>query len=270
MTTAISPAEFMTAAPAPLNGSSAWASRYASEIRRVVVNQAVRAPRSLQLHLGPSELGAVCDRQVIGKMAGTPSTNHVVDPWPSVVGTAVHAWLADAFSADNERSGLRWVVETKVVPDDLHPGTADLYDAREMAVVDHKVLGETTHAKIRGSDGPPYRYIVQLLLYGWGYMRLGLPVKRVAIAAYPRTRSTLDGLYVWEMPWSSEADNIVRDVLSRTAVRRQLAEQVHAGTLSLAQIPKTPTDDECYFCPLYRPQAARDNGAGCPGALGPR
>lgn len=239
------------------------------ELRRVVVDHAARAPRTVQAHLGPSELGVACDRQVVGKMAGIPSTNHVSDPWPSIVGTAVHAWLADAFAADNARRGIRWVVEQRVSPHDNHPGTADLYDAAEQAVVDHKILGETSHAKIRNS-GPPMRYVAQLLLYGRGYMRLGLPVKRVALAAFPRTRSTLDGLYVWEREWDASADALIDDLLRRTETRAQLATFVHSGQMQLTQVPKAPTDDECYFCPLYRPETARDNGAGCPGALGPQ
>jgi hypothetical protein len=51
------------------------------------LEHAARAPRTLQQHLGPSELGVECDRQVAGKMAALPATNHVVDPWPSMVGT---------------------------------------------------------------------------------------------------------------------------------------------------------------------------------------
>lgn len=257
----------MSAAPAPLNGSSPWASRYASELRRVVVEQAARAPRSVQVHLGPSELGVRCDRQVVGKMAGVPATNHVNDPWPSVVGTAVHAWLADAFAADNARYGARWVVEQRVVPHPDHEGTADLYDGREKAVVDHKILGESTHAHIR-NHGPSAKYVAQLLLYGRGYKTLGLPVKRVVLAAFPRTKSTLDQLYVWEREWDASADALIDDLLRRTAVRTQLATMVHAGSLKLEQIPKTPSDDECYFCNFYRPETANDHGPGCAGALG--
>src|SRR5437588_2290578 len=152
----ISPAEFMSAAPAPLSGNTPWASRYADELRRVVVTHAARAPRSLQRHLGPSELGTPCDRQVAGKLAGLPTTNHVADPWPSVVGTAVHVWLAEAFAADNlRRNLLRWAPEVRVSPTDAHPGTADLYDAVEAAVVDHKVLGENSMRKVQSADGPP-------------------------------------------------------------------------------------------------------------------
>jgi hypothetical protein len=195
----ISPGEFLAAAPASLNGSSPWAARYAVELRRVLLEHAARAPRTLQQHLGPSELGVECDRQVAGKMAALPATNHVLDPWPSMVGTACHAYAADAFTEDNLRSGLlRWVAEQKVTPHPEHPGTADLYDASEQAVVDHKFLGPSTMAKARKGlvDGVPIallkprKYVVQLLLYGLGYLRMGLPVKRVVLAAYPRTAAT--------------------------------------------------------------------------------
>lgn len=262
----IDPAEFMAAAPRRLSGSSAWSERYATEIRRVVTEHAARAPRSLQLHLGPSELGVECDRQVAGKMAGFPKTNHVTDPWPSVVGTAVHAWLADAFTADNVRHRvLRWVAEQRVVPHPEHSGTADLYDAEEQAVVDHKCLGETSMAKVR--KDPPRKYVVQLLLYGLGYRLMGLPVRRVALVAYPRTASSLDGLYVWDREITDADDLLLQEVFTQTEVRKKYALELHSGRLSLDQVPLTPDSDECYFCPFYRPQSARDGGPGCPGTV---
>lgn len=258
----------MTAAPAPLTGNTPWASRYAADLRRVVTDAAYRSPRSLQTHLGPSELGAECDRQVVGKMAGQPRTNHVSDPWPSIVGTAVHAWLAGAFAAANLREGvLRWVPEQRVTPHAEHPGTADLYDAVELAVVDHKVLGETSMVKVRSAAGPSRRYVVQLLLYGLGYRNLGLPVQRVALAAYPRTGSTLDGLYVWERTAGPQDDLLIQEVLRQTEIRKQLAEQVRSGRMDISQIPITPDSDECFFCNFYRPQAAHDGGPGCPGTV---
>lgn len=258
------PADFMAAAPPALNGNSPWASRYASELRQVVNEHARNSKRNLQVHLGPSELGTPCDRQVVGKLAHTPTTNHVVDPWASVVGTAVHAWLADAFAADNQRHGLRWVPEQRVSPHPDHDGTADLYDARELAVVDHKILGETSMAKIRPPGQPPQRYQVQLLLYGKGYRNLGLPVSRVALAAYPRTSHTLDGLYVWERPAQPEDDELIEEVFKLTAHRKAIAIEVMNGR-PLSTVPTSPSDDECYFCPFYRPQSATDGGPGCPG-----
>lgn len=274
MTAAISPADFMSSASrAPLNGSSPWASRYAAQLRQVFHDQAERAPRSLQLHLGPSELGSPCDRQVAGKMAGIPKTNHVNDPWPSIRGTALHAWAADAFEADNLRKNmLRWLTEFRVTPHPDHPGTADLYDAIEQAVVDHKFLGESTLAKVRSAAGPSRKYVVQLLLYGLGYLLLGLPVKRVVLAAYPATAASLDGLYVWERALTDDAGQLlpenaqlIQEVFEQTAMRQDMAKLLHSGRLTLTQIPMTPDNSECYFCPFYRPQSARDGGLGCPG-----
>jgi hypothetical protein len=168
-----------------------------------------------------------------------------MDPWPSIRGTALHAWAADAFTADNVRRGLlRWVAEQKVTPHPDHPGTADLYDAVEQAVVDHKFLGETSMAKIRRPEGPPRKYRVQLLLYGLGYLLLGLPVRRVAVAAYPATASSLDGLYVWDHALTGEdgqllPDNaqLIEEVFAQTSLRQELAKQLHAGRLSLTFHP---------------------------------
>lgn len=267
MTASISPAEFMRRISAPvLGGSSPWASRYADELRRVFHEHAARAPRSQQVHLGPSELGAVCDRQVAGKMAQLPRTNHVADPWPSIVGTACHAWAAEAFEGDNERSGhTRWLAEQRVTPHPLHPGTADLYDHDEEAVVDHKFLGETGMAKVRSATGPPRHYVVQLLLYGRGYRLLGKPVRRVALAAYPRTAGSLSGLYVWEREHTPADDELLEEVFAQTEIRRQWAVALITGAAQLADVPSSPNADECYFCPLYRPQSAHDGGPGCPG-----
>lgn len=264
----ISAQEFMKSAapPAPLNGTSPWASRYAGEIRRVIEEDAAHAPRSLQAHLGPSELGAACDRQVAGKLAGIPRTNHVVSSFPSWRGTAMHAAAERAFSADNFRHGLRWVTEQKVTPHPDHPGTADLYDATEQAVVDHKFLGPTSMTKIR--NGPPRHYIVQLLLYGRGYRLLGLPVRRVVLVAYPVTAGSLDGLYVWEREYTPVDDALLDEVFAQTAVRKQWAAAILTGAADLMDVPAAPDDNNCFFCPFYRPQAAHDGGLGCPGHAG--
>ncbi|MEU1810974.1 hypothetical protein [Micromonospora aurantiaca (nom. illeg.)] len=258
--------EFMKAAPGRLGGNTPWASRYASDLRRVVVEQANGSARNRQRHLGPSELGVPCDRQVVGKLAGLPATNHVVDPWASVIGTAVHAWLADAFTAANSSlPAPRWLAEQRVTPHPEHPGTADLYDAAETAVVDHKILGESSMAKVRSNSGPPIHYVIQLLLYGKGYRILGLPVTRVALAAYPRSAASLDGLYVWERATGPQDDALIEEVFTLTDRRKAMAEEIRTGLKTLTDIPITADDDTCFFCPFYRPQSKRDNGPGCPG-----
>ena len=265
-----SAAEFMASVPHPTGASDAWAQGYAEELRGIVTRYAGRLPRSVQKHLGPSELGHECDRQVVAKMAGARVTNHVADPWASIMGTAGHAFVADAFDWDNKHNGyFRWLTEERVTPDPgpgAHPGTADLYDAHERALVDHKFQGESTRARLK-AHGPPRHYLVQVLLYRRGYLNIGFPVDRVVIASWPRTKSTLDDLYVWSRRPTAEDERLVDDVLTQTAFRQQVAARVRAGDISLMDVPAVPEDSECFFCGLYRPQAAYDGQYGCPGTL---
>lgn len=264
--TEISVADAMSSGPRPkpLRGNTPWADRYAGELRDMVVSHARRAPRSVQRHLGPSELGLACDRQVVGKMAGQTSTNHIHDPWASIMGTAGHAWMETALHAFNASVGLRWLPERKVTDPNLpdNPGTGDAYDGWQRIVADWKFLGKTTLDKVR-RDGPPQKYRVQLKIYGAGFAALGLPVERVVLVAFPRTEATLDKLYVWEQEWRADDPELLW-VYERTPVRAQLAQAVTSGALDLMQVPATPSDDDCHFCPFYRPEAMA-GGYGCPG-----
>lgn len=258
----------MNATPRGLESNSEWGRRYAHELRGVITRQAHMAPRSQQVHLGPSEIGAACDRQIISKLVQAPRTNHVSDPWPSIVGTAVHAWLAKACDDDNERDHmLRWVTEMKVIPHPGYGGHTDLYDAQEQAVVDWKVLGATSLNKIKSPKGPSRKYRIQLLLYGYGVRLLGLPVKRVVLAALPRTAATLDGMFIWDHPLTPDDEVLIRDVLDQMEIRQLAANMIRTGQLTLDQIRVTPDDDECFFCPFYRPQSAYDGSPGCPGTI---
>lgn len=267
-----SPGQMLARVPSLPGGNTPWAQQYGRELREIIVRQAHRSPRNLQIHLGPSEIGEVCDRQVVGKFSGQPQTNHVTDPWPSIVGTAVHAWLADAFAKENNLDGiLRWVTEQRVAPHPSYPGSCDLYDASNMCTVDWKILGPTTISKISGPDGPPRRYVVQLLLYAKGYMNLGLPVDRIVLAALPRTAPTLDQTYIWEHRLVPEDDLLISQVLSQTQLRYQIAREVMSGDIPIEAVPITPTSENCQWCPFYRPQVAREiregrqQGPGCPG-----
>lgn len=261
-------ADFMAGAAhtSPM-GNTPWASAMAREVIGVVTRATERAPRSQQVHLGPSEIGVECDRQVVGKLLRMPKTNHVADPWPSFVGSAVHVALADAFDADNRATGvLRWLTETRVEPHPDHRGTADLYDEVEQAVLDHKNLGESSMAKVRAGK-IPQKYERQLLLYGLGYLRAGKPVRRVGLIAYPRTGSSLDGVYVWERPFDGQALELLAETFRDMERRKALAALVADPNSRMRwdQVEMAPDDDECYFCPFYRPQSARDGGPGCPG-----
>jgi hypothetical protein len=270
---------FATAIPRAPGASSSWGMTYGQHIKQIMRHAAEHAPRSVQRTLGPSEIGAPCHRQIVGKLVGYAMpdhpggqrTNHVPDMWPAIIGTAVHAWLGSTFERENDTLGfLRYLTELRVAPTQDHPGNTDLYDTAEQAVVDWKVLGPGSLAKIR-SGKPPRKYFVQTLLYGLGCQLMGLPVKRVVICALPRTEATLDSLYVWDHPvWSEDDALLLAEVLRVNEIRKQIADQVLAGQIRIDEVPIVPDDSECFFCAQYRPQSADDGGIGCPGTKGNR
>jgi hypothetical protein len=267
----ISPAEFMAAAsssPPQLAGNTPWAAQYAHEMRDIVTRCANGSARNLQRHLGPSEIGHLCSRQVAGKLAGLPATNHVLDPWPSIMGTAGHAWMEGVLHWANEQLGrVRFLPEYRVTPGmgfEGHPGTGDGYDGDNESVIDWKFLGTTSMNKLR-KDGPSRHYFVQFLLYMLGFQALGLPVQRIVLIAWPRTSSSLDGMYVWEHPVTESDYAFLRDVIKpELEYRKAWAAALVTGTAQLMDVPGD-TNDECHWCPFWRPQSANDGGAGCPG-----
>lgn len=266
-----------------VNGNTAFAQSYSKELRDVVSRYAARLPRTLQRHLGPSELGHQCDRQLVGKMAGVGHSNasSLHDPWASFVGTAIHAILEDVFAWDasaqdpaktpqeNGSNPGRWEPERRVTPDPKseapHPGTADLYDWKCKAVVDHKCQSEGVRDKLK-RNGPPPHYFYQMMLYAFGYMNEGFTVERIILVSWPRTKSSMDDIYVYEHVITQEdIDNTIK-LLERTAVREELAKAVASGVLDLYDIPMTPSDSDCQYCPYYQPRAALDPSLkGCPG-----
>ena len=133
-----------------------------------------------------------------------------------------------------------WLVEQRVSPHPAHPGNADLYDSVNRRVVDWKVLGPTILAKIASAEGPPRRYVVQLLLYAMGYRLAGYRVDRVVLAALPRTAPTMSQMYVWERVHTPEDDLLVSQVLAETELRWRLAQGVLSRQIDIEEIPCTP------------------------------
>jgi hypothetical protein len=280
-----------------MNGNSAWAQRYSQELREVVVRYADRLPRNVQRHLGPSELGHLCDRQLVGKMAGVSlgaaGTNRMHDPWASIVGTAIHAFLEEAFKWESQRlveeirnpplgsmyarrepvpGDVRWFTEKRVTPDPAspmpHPGTADLYDAKTFTLNDHKCQSEGVRDKLR-RHGPPHHYYMQMLLYAVGYMHEGFRVDQICLVSWPRTHSTMDDMYVWHHVITAEDIAAVTDLIHKTQIREQLAQFVVNREMDFWQIPATPSEADCQYCPYFRPDAATNpNVKGCPGTAG--
>jgi hypothetical protein len=232
----------------------------AAALRQAVLDQSNLAPRSLQRALGPSEYGEPCSRRLAYRLMDEPKTNTDSDPWASIVGTATHAWLADALLADNERSGeLRWLVERRLEVRPGLEGSCDAYDVRRHAVVDHKVVGPSKLREYKIS-GPSEQYRKQVHIYGKGYRRLGLPVREVAIAFYPRA-GQLSGMHVWSEPFN---EAIADETIARVDTVLQLVVEmdVEHHPEHYKAIPRQPGRN-CLYCPWMRP--GPDTGRACPG-----
>lgn len=231
-------------------------------IQTIVRDAAARAPRSVQHAIGPSEIGEPCERRLTYRLLDLPGTNPNGDPWPSIVGTAVHGWLADAFELANTRLGRRrWMVEQRVWMTDGISGTCDLLDTDRAEIIDHKVVGTTTMTKLKHGD-IPVRYRVQLHLYGYGYERAGMSIKTVTLACYPRG-GFLDGLWLWSEPYDPIIAGAALDRLSTlTATAYILSlDDPHSPLWNLISHEPGPG---CAWCPLWRPGQPADT-EGCPG-----
>ncbi|SEG90865.1 hypothetical protein SAMN02982929_05328 [Saccharopolyspora kobensis] len=234
----------------------------ADTLRQVIRGHDQLAPRSLQSSLGPSEIGEPCPRRLAYRLMGEQRVNTGSDPWPAIVGTAVHAWLAEAFLAANTWLGrIRYLVETRVTIREGLSGSCDLYDVDTARVIDHKVVGETAMREYK-RNGPPQQYRAQAHLYGVGLARLGLPVSEVCLAFYPRG-GMLAGLHVWAEPFDPA---IAAEALARhdRVLEAACALDVDRHPDHYGHIPAA-TGHRCTWCPWFAP--GTPVGATCPGHM---
>ncbi len=223
-------------------------------------------PRSRQKHLGPSEIGSPCVRQLGMKLAGVEPVNETADPWFPIVGTAVHAWLATALdwyqynvlgcTPDNPR----FVIEQRVHADSeggySTSGSTDVFDTLYNRVVDWKIVGTTTMRKVeRGATpeekvGPQYH--VQAMTYGKGWKQRGFDVDSVLIAFLPRS-NFLHKMRLVEMPFD-------QSVADRAQLRLAAIDEAR----KLVPPHTLPAGDCSVWCPFYRPKVEL-GPTSCPG-----
>jgi hypothetical protein len=242
------------------------ATRLKRELADIILWHERTSPRSLQKTIGPSEIGNTCDRRIAYRIAGIPAVNVWGDPWPAVVGTAIHAWLEKAVNRYQTSKALRdWLTEVRVRPDPLVQGSSDAFHVPTGTVVDYKTTSTDTLRKLRKGGAPSDSYIVQINLYGLGHERAGRNVKNVALVYYPRS-GWLDDAFVWQTPYNP---GIAHQALERL---------YHIGYLLLdldienhperiAQIPADP-GDACVWCPLFNRDmdpTVQASNLGCPG-----
>ena len=176
--------------------------------------QIVGAPtdRDRQRHVGPSEIGEVCERCLADKIRGTYEDKRAGTPLAPLLGTAFHLLAQGRLSGSPEgRAGLILVEKRVDVAqiDGYGPirGTVDLFDIARREVIDWKVLSKSrmaglsavVHSRLDGSvlmdrDKPiwetAWKYYAQMMLYAYALERDGYEVERASLLMIPRDAST--------------------------------------------------------------------------------
>ena len=235
------------------------------QLAEVVLWNEHMSPRSRQRAVGPSELGEKCERRLAYRLAGADTINRP-DPWPAVVGTAIHAWLEGAVKRYQRHAGTQeWMTEVRVHPDDLVVGSSDAYYIPTCTVVDYKTTNSETIKKLRKGEPPSSSYITQINLYGLGHERAGRQVKSVSLVYYPRS-GWLNDAFVWHAPYDR---SIAEAALARMYQLgfRLIDLDIQQHPERFEQIPASP-GDSCVWCPMFVRESDPSitaSARGCPG-----
>jgi hypothetical protein len=226
-------------------------------------------PRSLQVAIGPSELGTPCDRRLLLKMLGATVHNTGTDKWPATVGTAIHAWLADVFTADNasrvaDGRPPRWLIEQRVTMRPGLSGSCDLYDMETHSVLDWKSTGVTRLRAYKKAGHPGAQYRSQTHLYGMGWARLGLPVQTVGAVFLPRSGELRD-TWMWTEPYDQGVAQEAMDRADRLLFDANVADLDGRLDDMMANLPRDTS--MCDFCDYYTPSPTVKPSDGCRGPL---
>lgn len=242
------------------------------DLKALVRNAAANSPRSLQKTLGPSEIGHGCARRLAYSLARPEFRSSEadvpafkIDPWPSIMGIAGHAWLADAIAMANAALGFeRWISETRVTAwDDVEGGigTCDLYDTQTESVIDFKINGPTEFKKhVKHGMTPTYRG--QVNTYGLGYKNTGRNVRKVGLLLIPRAGLLRDAVLLMEEFDEELAEQLhdtirdITDVVNLLDVRHQ--------PKNFQLIPINP-GSACQWCSHHSPTAGPDDYYLCKG-----
>jgi hypothetical protein len=109
-----------------------------STLTDIITEHDRRSPRSIQVKIGPSEMGDLCDRKVAYRLAGIAPCNEP-DNWPAIVGTACHTWLEGAVK--ESVIGGEFITEQTLHIDQFVEGHSDLYWSTQQLVIDWKTMG---------------------------------------------------------------------------------------------------------------------------------
>lgn len=139
--------------------------------------------RSTQKHIGPSAIGG-CTRAAWHILQGTPKINENTETYNAMIGTFIHAGIANAITR-LDPFGDNYLVEKPLVAPlpsgiDLR-GSVDLFVIDEGHVIDWKSV-----AKVDPKTFPSNQQWWQVMVYGWMLGQMGYDPKWVSLCAVPR------------------------------------------------------------------------------------
>lgn len=237
-------------------------------VREVLTRHQAGQARSHQREIGPSQIGAECDRQIAYRLFRVNEISDRGLKFAAYIGTAVHGEFAQAFMAENERLGrTRYLVEQRVeLPSDLCPGgQCDLYDLDTQEAIDLKVVGKTSMQKYM-RHGPSDVYRVQAHTYARGMEHMGYTPRSVRLIFLPRWSHVISDAWEWSEPYNRGlADLALKRVEEIKRLGDALDLEHHPERFSLIQLPDGV---DCKFCPWHREWPEGEGPAdatGCPG-----
>lgn len=223
------------------------------EVRQALIDYEATRPRSLQVALGPSEIGTPCSQQIARKLRAGGAREVAHEPaWAPWQGIQVHGGMDDIVDFMNAQAGRpRWERNTRnvVAPDLDMSGELDAYDTDHEMVVDWKHVGVTALKELRAAraKGLPLdqqisqEYRVQTHLYGYGQALAGRPVKFVRVVFLARS---------WKFDDSEEWTEPYDPLVAVWALNRYrlIAEHVADGKPVL-DVTAAPSS-KCWWCPF--------------------
>jgi hypothetical protein len=244
------------------------------ELRDVLIAQEAERPRTVQVALGPSELGTPCDQQVARKLVAAGYVPAAQEPaWAPYQGSAVHVAMDDTVAFWNASLGRQRFLGVKELGR-LHigpgvTGELDAYDTDHDMVIDWKHVGDTALKELRAArkKGLPIpehvkqEYRVQAHLYGLGMRLRGYQVKYVRLVLLARSWK-FDDSEEWTEPYN---EGLALAALARYDRVKAQVEGLDIGRHPerIVQVTATPTS-LCWWCP-FRAYGRPADAKGCPG-----
>jgi hypothetical protein len=183
----------------------------ANELIKAVTSTSKGSSRSQQREVGPSEIGG-CRRKVWLKLQGVEQTNTETLRLASIMGTAIHTYIQEAFERQDPFKE-RYILEGEFTAAGIR-GHVDMYDKEKNEVIDWKT---TKKSNLTYFPSKQQRWQVQL--YGFLIRESGLPVDNVTLVAIARDGDERDIVYhtePYDAEVAAEAIDWLIDVRNRT------------------------------------------------------